>query len=52
MLLDIINYMDVIDELNMQRSKQVIGGAAPLEPKEYKELFYTDFSTKKASVKN
>ena len=43
--------MDVMDELNLQRSKQAIGGAAPLEPKEYKEIFYTGFSTKKASVK-
>lgn len=54
MTLDIINYlnyMNVIDELNIQRSKQAIGGAAPLEPKEYKEIFYTGFSTKKASVK-
>lgn len=54
MTLDIINYlnyMDVMDELNIQRSKQAIGGAAPLEPKEYKEIFYTGFSTKKASVK-
>ena len=55
MSLDIINYlnyMDVMDELDIQRSKQAIGGAAPLEPKEYKEIFYTGFSTKKASVKN
>lgn len=54
MTLDIINYlnyMDVMDELNIQRSKQAIGGAAPLEPKEHKEIFYTGFSTKKASVK-
>ena len=54
MTLDIINYtnyMDVIDELKTQRSKQAIAGAAPLEPKEYKEIFYTGFSTKKASVK-
>lgn len=54
MTLDIINYlnyMDVMDELNIQRSKQAFGGAAPLEPKEYKEIFYTGFSTKKASVK-
>ena len=54
MTLDIINYtnyMDVIDGLKIQRSKQAITGAAPLDPKEYKEIFYTGFSTKKASVK-
>lgn len=54
MSLDIINYtnyMDVIDELNIQRSKQAVAGAASLDPKEYKEIFYTGFSTKKASVK-
>ena len=54
MSLDIINYtnyMDVMDDLSLERSKQAIGGATPLEPKEYKEIFYTGFSTKKASVK-
>lgn len=50
-IINYINYMDVMDELNLQRSKQAISGAAPLEPKEYKEIFYTGFSTKKASVK-
>ena len=52
--LDIINYteyMDIIDELDLQRSKKAITIGQPLELKEYKEIFYTGFSSKKASVR-
>lgn len=54
MVLDIINYTeyyDIMDEVNFQRSKQAISVAPPFEPKEYKEIFYTGFSTKKATVR-
>ena len=46
-----IDHLTYVDELNKERSKQAGAGVGILEAKEYKEIFYTGFSSKKPAVK-
>lgn len=50
-IVNYVEYLSIIDELNEERSKQAGAGVGILDAKEYSEIFYTGFSTKKPIIK-
>ena len=50
-LVNYYEYLNIIDIINEERAKQAGAGFSILKPEEYREVFYTGFCTRKASVK-